>query len=353
MNNPLLPGLKAPALLEVFQQTETSLGIKAHMIEKDAWVCWTLRQLFELPGARDHFIFKGGTSLSKVWKVVHRFSEDIDLSLSREWLGFTGDRDPEKTGSGKKRQRLLKELAESCATRLREEVLPTLRRQIEPHLDSGGWSLEISPTDSQAILFAYPSVFPNDVPNYIPPIIKMECGARSDRWPSATQSITPYIAEAFPDRITGQTFTVPVLDIERTFWEKATILHAEAHRPSDKPMPDRFSRHYVDLAALASHDAGAAALARDDLRARVVAHKQVFFSSAWASYPTAVPGTFKLLPATERLTSLERDYQAMQDMFFITPPPWDVIIQTLTHLEKRINALAPPSLKANSTPYNS
>lgn len=343
MSNPLLPRLDSAALREVFQQTEAATGISAHMVEKDAWVCWTLRQVFALPGAPEHFIFKGGTSLSKVWKVIHRFSEDIDLSLSREWLGFTGDRDPEKAGSGKKRQRLLDELAQSCATKLRDEVLPALQQIFARQLGSEGWSLDIAPDDSQTMLFAYPGVFPAQAPGYVSPVVKIECGARSDRWPSALQTITPYFADAFPDAFPDQSGTVPVLDIERTFWEKATILHAEAHRPAGNPAPDRFSRHYADLSALAGHPAGAAALGRDDLRARVVAHKQVFFASARASYPTAVPGTFKLLPAPEHRAALERDYQAMQDMFFIAPPTWAEILQTLTELEHRINAPASAS----------
>jgi hypothetical protein len=168
--------------------------------------------------------------------------------------------------------------------------------------------------------------------------VKIECGARSDRWPVAEQSIVPYIAEAFPAAFTEASFTVPVLDIERTFWEKATILHAEAHRPADKPTPERFSRHYADLAALAQHPAGVPAISRDDLRARVVAHKRVFFPAAWASYETAVPGTFKLIPPETRLRPLAADYRAMQDMYFRPPYTWPEIISLLTKLETRLNA---------------
>jgi len=153
----------------------------------------------------------------------------------------------------------------------------------------------------------------------------------------AEQSLTSYVAEAFPAAFPSSTFSVPVLDIERTFWEKATILHAEVHRPADKATPDRFSRHYADLAALAVHTAGAAALLRDDLRARVVAHKQVFFPASWASYETAVPGRFKLIPPLERLHALADDYRAMEDMFFRAQPTWDELIDTLTALETRMN----------------
>ncbi len=147
-----------------------------------------------------------------------------------------------------------------------------------------------------------------------------------------------YFAEAYPQAFPDAAFTVPVLGIERTFWEKATILHAEAHRPADKAIPERFSRHYADLAALGQHTAGTEALARDDLRARVVAHKQVFFPAAWANYETAVPGTLKLIPSAERLAALESDYRAMQEMFFRAPQTWSEILATLTALETRINS---------------
>lgn len=337
MKHPL-PDLSATDLILLFKEVEALTGIKPLLSEKDAWVCWTLRQLFELPDARAHFIFKGGTSLSKVWKVIHRFSEDIDISLSREWLGFTGARDPESAPSRKQRTRLLEELSATCAEKLRAEVAPALHARFSAALGATGWNLVIAPDDPQTLLFAYPSLFA-DAPGagYVRPVVKIECGARSDRWPVAEQSLTPYIAEAFPAAFPDAAFHVPVLDIERTFWEKATILHAEVHRPADKATPDRFSRHYADLAALAAHPAGSAALGRDDLRARVVAHKQIFFPAAWANYETAVPGTFKLIPPAERLDALSADYRAMQDMFFRLQPTWSELVATLRILESRMN----------------
>ena len=165
----------------------------------------------------------------------------------------------------------------------------------------------------------------------------MEFGARSDAWPAEEKSILPYVAEAYPETIQDAAVPLNVLSIERTFWEKATILHAEAHREEKKPTPIRFSRHYADLAALADHASAAGALAQDELRARVVEHKQVFFAAAWAKYETAVPGTFCLIPPTHRISSLEADYRAMQEMFFGEPRPWGEIIDRLHALEKEIN----------------
>ena len=135
--------------------------------------------------------------------------------------------------------------------------------------------------------------------------------------------------------------TVRALAIERTFWEKATILHAEVHRPAGKAMPGKYSRHYADLAALADHPAAAHAITRDDLRARVVEHKQVFFASAWARFETAVPGTFRLIPSAERLAQMAADYQEMQIMYFGEPVPWPEIVARLRTLESALNAARP------------
>lgn len=311
------------------------------MIEKDFWVCFALRQLFALPGAGDHFIFKGGTSLSKVWRAIHRFSEDIDISLSREWLGFGGSRDPEAAGTRKQRGKLLEALSEACAERLRRDVAPALRKSFAGALGSRGWGLEFDPDDDQKLLFAYPTTFPEMAGSaYTRPVVAIECGARSDRWPVGAGRVTPYVAEAFPDALPGAGVDVPVLDIERTFWEKATILHAEAHRPAEKPVPERYSRHYADLAVLARSGVAAKALGRSDLRARVVAHKLVFFPSAWTKMELALPGTFRLLPQAHHAAELERDYASMAEMFFRDRPSWPDVLVALETLEREINATA-------------
>ncbi|HQU41406.1 MAG: hypothetical protein B7Z73_09250 [Planctomycetia bacterium 21-64-5] len=132
-------------------------------------------------------------------------------------------------------------------------------------------------------------------------------------------------------------FSGIALEVERSFWEKATILHTEYHRPADKPTPDRFSRHYADTAALAKHPAARQAVDDHELRSRVVHWKSQFFGSSWANYDDAKPGTFRLVPPPERLPALRRDYQAMRDMYLTEPASFDDIVATLADLEKRIN----------------
>lgn len=322
---------------ELFDQTGRAKALSAVLVEKDYWVCWTLERLFSIPEAREHLIFKGGTSLSKVWGLIERFSEDIDISLSREWLGFGGDRNPESVSTRKQRDRLLVELREACEAKIRDQILPDLKKVFADELGPSGWSLEIDPEDKQSLLFSYPSSMPgHGTGEYVRRIVKIEGGARSDKWPVETGRVISFVAEVYP-KAGSPPIDLPVLSSDRTFWEKATILHAEAHRPIEKATPPRFSRHYSDLAELGAKEAGRRALQRDDLRARVVAHKQVFFASTWASYDTAVPGRFKLVPSPDRIAALERDYQDMQPMFFKPPIPWADVIVRLRDMEEAIN----------------
>jgi hypothetical protein len=330
--------LNATQRAELFNAAAQKLGIGPVALEKDFWVCWTLRELFSLPGISEHLIFKGGTSLSKVWRVIQRFSEDIDISLSKEWLGFGGEKDPEKQSSRAKRSQNLVDLAAACADKIRGELRPALMARTTTALGAQGWTMVISDQDPQELLFRYPTSLPAMAgTEYIAREVKIECGARSDRWPADDRPILPYVAEAYPDAIKDATVQVRVLSIERTFWEKATILHAEANRPADKATPGKFSRHYADLAALADHPAAAGALARDDLRARVVEHKQVFFAAAWAKYDTAIPGTFLLVPPEARLAQLAADYREMQVMYFGEARPWPEIVKRLNALQSALN----------------
>jgi len=149
--------------------------------------------------------------------------------------------------------------------------------------------------------------------------------------------VRPWVAEVLEQAFPDWQCEVVSLELERSFWEKATILHAEYHRPSDKPTPDRFSRHYADTAALSRHAAAAQALGLHELRDRVVQWKARFFGSGWARYDLARPGSFRLVPPTERQSALRRDYQAMRDMYLSEPPDFEEILATLADLEERIN----------------
>jgi Nucleotidyl transferase AbiEii toxin, Type IV TA system len=150
-------------------------------------------------------------------------------------------------------------------------------------------------------------------------------------------SVRPWIADILPDAFADWRCEVVALEIERSFWEKATILHTEYHRPAEKPTSGRFSRHYADTAALAKHPTASRTIDQHDLRTRVVGWKSQFFGSSWANYDQAKPGKFRLVPPPERQAALRRDYQTMRDMYLCEPTSFDDILVVLADLEKRIN----------------
>lgn len=323
-----------------FIQTAAARRMTPVVVEKDFWVCWTLKELFRLPEIGEHLIFKGGTSLSKVFKVIERFSEDIDVSIDRSWLGFGGANEPEAGASNKEKQRRIEALKIACQQKIASVLQPALEKAIKAKVGtSEKWSLRADEEDpdQQTLMFDYPTSFPADAVGYIRRVVKIEMGARADHWPSETKTITPYVAEEFPQGFRETSAEVKVLSAERTFWEKATILHAEFHRPPEKPMPGRFSRHYCDFHELIRKGIGASATAKLDLLARVAQHKNLFFKTSWARYGEAAKGTLRVEPPEHRLKALREDYARMQQMFFGEAPGFDQIVALLKQWESEFN----------------
>lgn len=333
--------------IELFQEASALKGnLSAPTIEKDFWVCWILRRLFSMTESSPRLLFKGGTSLSKVFKIISRFSEDIDLSFNRDDLGFVGERDTKREMSGKNRKRLLEEIEASCVSYIADKLVPALTQDFagvigDPEEAEHSWSLKIDDQNPLTVFFNYPAVIPltgTGVPDYIRPIIRLELGARSDPWPSKEYKIQSYASEVFPDLFDNPIFSVNTLEAERTFWEKATLLHAEYHSPEGRESGDRLSRHYYDLACLAQSPIKDRAIGDIDLLKAVVEHKQLFYRSRWAHYETACPGTFRLVPPRDRLPILRNDYRKMEEMFFDAPPTFELIMESLKELETDINS---------------
>ncbi|MDB6000340.1 MAG: hypothetical protein JWP52_2039, partial [Rhizobacter sp.] len=153
----------------------------------------------------------------------------------------------------------------------------------------------------------------------------------------ARHDIRPWVADHFPAAFDDWRCTVTALDLQRTFWEKATILHVEYHRPAGQSIPDRYSRHYADMARLLQHQEAAAMLSDQLLCARVVNWKSRVFARQWARYDLARAGSFRLLPPAPRLASLARDYAQMQPMFLSPPPSFDSVLAQLEAAEVLVN----------------
>jgi len=323
---------------EAFQEAAAQLGFSQAIIEKDFWVCWSLDKLFALPSFGDHLIFKGGTSLSKAYDVIHRFSEDVDLSLDRARLGFTGDDDPENTDlSGGKRKALLKDLQKVAEETVSGPLQSELNAAFDVHLEQG-FQLTVDINDAQTLLFTYPSEQQNNASQgYVKPVIRFEFGARGVLLPAEDLIIKPYLSDAFPDLLGSSETSAQVLGIERTFWEKATILHMLCHQDPAKPLSDRMSRHYYDMALLIDHPAKERALENLDLLEQVAHHKAVFFKAAWARYETAKPGSLRLMPHAELTVALRHDYAGMKEMIIGPVPDFDDILSKIEALETEVN----------------
>ncbi len=304
-------------------------------IEKDFWICWTLKHLFSLTGIPE-LRFKGGTSLSKVFNLIERFSEDIDISLDRAALGFTGERDLANPKlSNTKRRELDLELRAAIEKEVKTNILPKLQKTFGSILGKEGWTLAESTeaNEEMTLIFSYPPAF--EYKEYLRPSIKIEFG-RGDQQPNENVAVTPYAAEEFPDVFREAKVTVPVLRCERTFWEKVTLLHAENHRTDLTNFKPRMSRHWSDIAVMSTAQPFATLdFALLDI---VIAFKQIYFPANWAHYDIAIPGTLSIVPNDALKKILREDYKQMREMFPRPPLSFEEVIERLQALQGRINA---------------
>lgn len=324
-----------------FRQYQEKRGVDPVIAEKDFWVCWLLGRIFAQPQLADACVFKGGTSLSKVFGAIERFSEDIDLAIIPASLGWK-ESDLDQAPSRTKREERMAELEAACAAAVQATWQPLLEASVRAILGTpagrDGWlTYRFDEAGRSPVLyFAYPGALPRGVA-YIAREVKIEFGSLTDQRPVGRHPIRAFVAELAPGAFTDFDADVVALELERTFWEKATILHAEFHRPADRQMKDRHARHYADFAALWRHELAKDARRRLDLLDRVRVHKSRFFSSSWASYALAVPGTFRLVPPAHRIEALRTDYDAMRQMFLNEPIPFDQVLAILREAETELN----------------
>lgn len=311
---------------ELFSEAAARLGMTPAVVEKDFWVTWVLDRLFATPNLARLLMFKGGTSLSKVYRLIERFSEDIDLILDWRVLGGA---DPLAARS-KARQTALND---SINQQARAYIAGPLLAGVATALD-GVCQCRIGADGPHVIEVRYPAAFSDA---YLRPELRLEIGPLAAWLPHEERSISTYAAEAFPALFARREIAVRVIGAERTFWEKATILHQEAYRPEGRPQPARYSRHYYDLALMAASPLKTLALADIDLLVNVVEFKQRFYPRAWARYDLAVPGSLRLLPGEGVLAAVEADYRAMSTMIFGRIPDFAEIVAQLQALEKDIN----------------
>jgi hypothetical protein len=314
------------------------MGVAPWVIEKDLWVCWMLARLQEIPQL-PALTFKGGTSLSKVHGLIDRFSEDIDLTFSREGWGFDGERDPMSPGlSGQKRRKLIDEIAAQSAQVVATVAAPGFEEACRRGLGGAAWSVDISPTDPQAVLFAFPT--PAAGYGYGQPVVKAEFGARGEPWPTAARPVVPYLEQLYEGTAGDAITDVATLEPERTFWEKATLLHALHHGTLEKPdkRVGRLSRHLYDVHRIWHSELRGRLLVDRSLLEAVVAHKSVFFKETKARYDLAARFHLSSTPHPELEARLRADYVAMESMFFedTEVPDFEVLLETLGEIDAAV-----------------
>lgn len=312
------------------------------IIEKDFWVCWVLDQIFSNPTLSPHVTFKDGTSLSKCYNFIDRFSEDIDLTLSKQYIDITADNDPATAKSTNQRGNRLDALTKKVKDKITNNVKPLLieefGKNIAPYFDNTEWQLETDKEDEQSLIFHYPTCFEKRSDGYIQSSIKLEFGARGDINPCETKLVSTYTQQLLPELFDSPTeIKVTTLSAKRTYWEKITLLHAEYHRDPKKPLPGRLFRHYYDIAMLDKNNLTQAALQDTNLLNDVVRNKVIYFPSKWANYDEAHIGTLRIYPNEAFIEQLKLDHKNMTEMFFGNAPDFNDTLSAIQNIERAIN----------------
>jgi hypothetical protein len=261
--------LKSEDRRDLFRAVAQKMNLHEAVIEKDFWVVWVLDYLFSLSPWKDKLVFKGGTSLSKVYAAIERFSEDIDLILDWRLLGLGRD-EPWIERSTTKQDAWGKDINRKTEGFLKNEFVPAIE-PILSKMSAGSIQFEVVHQD---VVIHYPKSFALDA---IQPQIRLEIGPMAAWVPNESHEIRPYVSEFYPHLFSRPETSVRVISCVRSFWEKATILHQEAHRSAEKPLPSRYSRHYYDLFRLSLLPVCDEAISRFDLLQDVVAFKQRFY----------------------------------------------------------------------------
>lgn len=328
---------------DLFLGTAARLGTAVQNVEKDFWVCWTLDALFNgLSVGGPRLLFKGGTSLSKAFGLVSRFSEDIDITVFRDDLGQATDVAELDALSGKKRRARLDAIRAACQTYIAGPLTEQFTQLAASAIPAARFRLEPDPEDKdgQTLLFWYPAVTAT-TGDYIRSAVKIESGAKSALDPHVAATVTPYVAQDLPD-VDLTVANVITVKPERTFWDKVIILHGlrqwHDRRGELRHGGQRVSRHYYDV-----HQLMQAASAHEWQTDHALAldcahHARLFFGSADLGLDNALPGSFTLTPGVAMRNALARDYAAMSGMVFGEVPELDAVFASVEKLEQIVNS---------------
>ena len=327
-------GLTLEEKKDLFQAVSGSMGLRPEIIEKDFWVCFMLDHLFHECKYKDAFVFKGGTSLSKAYHVIERFSEDIDIILDWRKVAPEGDT-PWSERSKTKQDQYNKMVNERAAEFYALELAPSLNKEMAEYFGKGQW-IAIDKDDEMVINFFYPQMF--DV-EYLRDKVRLEIGPLAEWLPSHIASIQSFVAEKYPKLFAQQKTEVLTIDVERTFWEKLTILHKMANYPAEKSLPPRYARHLYDVYCMVNSPVKERAFARKELLEKDITFKQKFYYTKSAHYESATLTSISLTPAEHIMEDVKKDYRAMKNMIYGKYPEFEDVIICLRELEKEVHSL--------------
>jgi len=316
--------------IEIINQMHEDTKLPPIIIEKDTWVTAVLRALFALPYA-EHLSFKGGTSLSKCWSLIERFSEDVDIAINREFFGFVGDTFTIKQISSKLRKstcKFIRDVLQFELARQMEEIgIPADLFSVKMNITS------VTTVDPEKVFVEYKSVF-NASP-YIKNTVVLEIGGRSMKEPLQKVGIMSFIDKHFSQATFAEKpFEINVVVPERTFLEKICLLHEEFAKPNESIRVERMSRHLYDLAKMTDTPIAENALKNKDLFQSIVSHRRMFIAMKDFDYDTLSPKTLNIIPPESVIAKWEEDYNKMQTMIYGKTMSFNVLIEKITQLNK-------------------
>lgn len=316
----------------IFNETGRTIGLPAIAIEKDWWVVHTLSIIFTMECAPS-LTFKGGTSLSKGWNLIERFSEDIDLGLDREYLGFKGELS----------NRAIERLRQSCYNFVTTAFIEELGFKFS---ELGFSNIEIKceeagkkDKDPISVEIYYPSL--TETESYLKPRLLVEVVSRSLKEPFTPRDFRTLVAENYPNQqFSDIPITIPTVNPERTFLEKIFLLHEEFQKPQEKMRVDRLSRHLYDIEKLSQTPFAQTALQNADLYNAIIAHRRKFTLISSIDYDNHHPSTIAFIPPDKILPLWESDYRQMQEnMIYGESLSFAALIKKLRALQDQINNL--------------
>ncbi len=309
--------------ISIFEEIASKTGLPVLAVEKDWWICRVIHSIFNLP-FRDQLLFKGGTSLSKAWHLIDRFSEDIDLAINREFLGFMGDL------SGSQISRLRRASGIFLTTNFLPALKDEFKRSHLKQLDLDLIEPSLPDTDPWLMEVRYPTLV--NAPGYLLPVIRIEISCRSLWHPFSMSQIRPILEKHRSTEVRASASPwIPTATPERTFLEKLFLLHEEFHKPPHKIRVARLSRHLYDLYQLHTKGVGAKALEQQTLYNTIVSHRFRFARVAGVDYNNLGPRSVNPIPPAQVIKDWKKDYEFMLEYMIYErdPPTFEELINNL------------------------